>query len=84
MKDINKKIKGISIELDKDTKLEELDNVIENFGKTTDDKHELNVSIDILNSTLHMKKVRKPYIFLATKNGRIVNKNDEIDIKVKK
>ena len=84
MKDIDKKIKGISIELDKNTKLEELDGVIEDFEKTTDDKHELNVSIDILNSTLHMKKVRKPYISLATKNGKIVNKKDVIDIKVKK
>ncbi|MGL3827144.1 hypothetical protein [Candidatus Pelagibacter communis] len=84
MKDIDKKIKGISIELDKDTKLEELDNVIEDFEKTTDDKHKLDVSIDILNSTLHMKKVRKPYISLATKDGKAVNKKDEIDIKVKK
>ena len=82
MKDIDKKVKGISIELDKNTRLEELDGVIEDFEKTTDDKYELDVSIDILNSTLHMKKVRKPYISLATKNGKIVNKKDEIDIKV--
>ena len=84
MKDIDKKIKGISIELDKNTRLDELDGVIEDFEKTTDDKHELNVSIDILNSTLHMKKVRKPYISLVTKDGKAVNKKDEIDIKVKK
>ena len=84
MKDIDKKIKGISIELDMNTRLDELDGVIEDFEQTTDDKHEVNVSIDILNSTLHMKKVRKPYISLATKNGKIVNKKDEIDIKVKK
>jgi hypothetical protein len=84
MKDIDKKIKGISIELDKNTRLDELDGVIEDFEQTTDDKHELNVSIDILNSTLHMKKVRKPYISLATKDGKAVNKKDEIDIKVKK
>ena len=74
MKDIDKKIKGISIELDKNTKLDELDGVIEDFEKTTDDKHELNVSIDILNSTLHMKKVRKPYISLATRDGKSVKK----------
>ena len=74
MKDIDKKVKSISIELDRNTRLNELDGVIEDFEKTTDDKHELNVSIDILNSTLHMKKVRKPYISLATKNGKIVNK----------
>ena len=84
MKDIDKKIKGISIELDKNTRLNELDGVIEDFEQTTDDKHEVNVSIDILNSTLHMKKVRKPYISLATKDGKVVNKKDKIDIKVKK
>ena len=84
MKDIDKKIKGISIELDKNTRLDELDGVIEDFEKTTDDKHELNVSIDILNSTLHMKKVRKPYISLVTRDGKVVNKKDKIDIKVKK
>ena len=84
MKDIDKKVKGISIELDKNTRLDELDGVIEDFEKTTDDKHELNVSIDILNSTLHMKKVRKPYISLVTRDGKVVNKKDKIDIKVKK
>lgn len=74
MKDIDKKIKGISIELDKNTRLDELDGVIEDFEQTTDDKHEVNVSIDILNSTLHMKKVRKPYISLATKDGKVIKK----------
>ena len=39
MKDIDKKVKGISIELDKNTRLDELDGVIENFKKTADDKH---------------------------------------------
>jgi len=84
MKDIDKKIKGISIELDKNTRLDELDGVIEDFEKTTDDKHELNVSIDILNSTLHMKKVRKPYISLVTTDGKVINKKDEKAFKVKK
>ena len=74
MKDIDKKIKGISIELDKNTRLDELDGVIEDFEKTADDKHDVDVSIDILNSTLHMKKVRKPYISLATKDGKRVKK----------
>ena len=74
MKDIDKKVKGISIELDKNTRLDELDGVIEDFEQTTDDKHEVNVSIDILNSTLHMKKVRKPYISLATKDGKVIKK----------
>lgn len=74
MKDIDKKIKGISIELDMNTRLDELDGVIEDFEKTADDKHDVDISIDILNSTLHMKKVRKPYISLATRNGKLVKK----------
>ena len=84
MKDIDKKIKGISIELDMNTRLDELDGVIEDFEKTTDDKHEVNVSIDILNSTLNMKKVRKPYISLVTRDGKVVNKKDEKGFKLKK
>ena len=84
MNDIDKKIKGISIELDMNTRLDELDGVIEDFEQTTDDKHEVNVSIDILNSTLHMKKVRKPYISLVTRDGKVVNKKDEKGFKVKK
>jgi len=74
MKDIDKKVKGISIELDKNTRLDELDGVIEDFKKTIDDKHEVNVSIDILNSTLNMKKVRKPYISLVTRDGKVIKK----------
>ena len=84
MKDIDKKIKGISIELDKNTKLDELDSVIEDFEKTIDNKHDVDVSIDILNSTLNMKKVRKPYISLVTRDGKVVNKKDEKGFKVKK
>ena len=84
MNDIDKKIKGISIELDMNTRLDELDGVIEDFEQTTDDKHEVNVSIDILNSTLHMKKVRKPYISLVTRDGKVINKKDEKGFKVKK
>ena len=30
-----------------------------------------------------MKRVKKPYIILAAKDGEIVKKNEEIDIKVK-
>ena len=83
MREIKDKIKGISIELDKSTKLNELDNVIVNFEKDTDDKHEVDVSVDILNATLHMKRVKKPYITLVAKDGEIVKKSEEIDIKVK-
>jgi Holliday junction resolvase-like predicted endonuclease len=80
----DKKIKGISIELDRSTKLNELDDTINDFKKKTDNKHEIDVRIDIMNSTLHMKRVKKPYITLATKDGEVVKKNDEIDIKIKK
>jgi len=44
----DKKIKGISIELDKSTKLNELDDTILDFKKKTDDKHDIDVSVDIL------------------------------------
>ena len=79
----DKKIKGISIELDHSIKLNELDDTIKEFKEKTDDKHELDVRIDILNSTLHMKRVKKPYITLATKDGEFVKKSEEINIKVK-
>ena len=84
MKEIKDKIKGISIELDKSTKLNELDNVIVDFEKDTDDKHEVDVSVDILNATLHMKRVKKPHISLATVDGKRVKKSKEIEVKVKK
>ena len=84
MKEIKDKIKGISIELDKSTRLNELDNVIVDFEKDTDDKHEVDVSVDILNATLHMKRVKKPHISLATVGGKKVKKSKEIEVKVKK
>ena len=80
----DKKIKGISIELDRSTKLNELDDTINDFKKKTDNKHEIDVRIDIMNSTLHMKRVKRPYITLAAKDGEIVKKSEEIDIKIKK
>jgi len=80
----DKKIKGISIELDKSTKLNELDDTILDFKKRTDDKYDIDVSVDIQNATLHMKRVKKTYITLATKDGEIVKKSEEINIKVKK
>ena len=79
----DKKIKGISIELDRSTKLNELDDTILDFKKRTDDKYDIDVSVDIQNATLHMKRVKKTYITLATKDGEIVKKSEEIDIKVK-
>ena len=80
----DKKIKGISIELDKSTKLNELDDTILDFKKKTDDKHDIDVSVDIQNATLHMKRVKKPYISLATVDGKAVRKIKEIDVKYKK
>ena len=66
----DKKIKGISIELDRSTKLNELDDTILDFKEKTDDKHEIDVSVDIQNTTLHMKRIKKPHLKLATKNGK--------------
>ena len=80
----DKKIKGISIELDKSTKLNELDDTILDFKKKTDNKHDIDVSVDIQNATLHMKRVKKSYISLATVNGKTVRKIKEIDVKYKK
>ena len=80
----DKKIKGISIQFDMSTKLNELDEAILDFEKKTDHKHEIDVSVDIQNATLHMKRVKKPYISLATVDGKAVRKIKEIDIKVKK
>ena len=79
----DKKIKGISIQFDMSTKLNELDEAILDFEKKTDHKHEIDVSVDIQNATLHMKRVKKPYITLATKDGEIVKKSEEIDLKIK-
>ena len=77
----DKKIKGISIELDKSTKLNELDDTILDFKKRTDDKHDIDVSVDIQNATLHMKRVKKPYITLAAKDGKKIEQKDEILVK---
>ncbi len=43
----DKKIKGISIQFDMSTKLNELDGAILDFEKNTDHKHEIDVSVDI-------------------------------------
>ena len=77
----DKKIKGISIELDRSTKLNELDDTINDFKEKTDNKHEIDVRIDIINSTLHMKRLKKPYLKLATKDGKKIEQKDEILVK---
>ena len=68
-KKINNKIKGINIELDKNTKLYELNGVIDKFEKTTDKKYEVKIllSFDISHTTLHLKRMRKPYLKLIKK-----------------
>ena len=77
----DKKIKGISIELDRSTKLNELDDTINDFKKNTDNKHEIDIRIDIMNSTLHMKRLKKPHLKLATKDGKKIEQKDEILVK---
>ena len=69
MKKIKDKIKGLNLEVDKSTKLYELNGVIDEFKKATDDKHDVNVSLsfDISHSTLHLKRIRKPYLKLVKK-----------------
>ena len=77
----DKKIKGISIELDRSTKLNELDDTINEFREKTDNKHEIDVRIDIMNSTLHMKRLKKPNFTLVSKDGKKINQADKILVK---
>ena len=70
-KKLKNKIKSLSIELDKNTTklsdLDELDGVIEDFKKETDDRYEVDVNIDIIKGSLELKRVRKPYLTLVKK-----------------
>ena len=76
-KKLNDKIKGISIELDKSTQLKDLNGVIDEFTKETDGKHEVKVSLtfETSQSTLHLNRIRKPFLTLATKDGKEVKKD---------
>ena len=69
MKKLDNKIKGLNIELDKNTKLYELNGVIEKFKKATDNKYEVKISLsfDTSHTTLHLKRMRKPYLKLVKK-----------------
>jgi len=69
MKKINNKIKGLNIELEKSTKLYELNGVIDKFKEDTNENHDVNISLsfDTSHSTLHLKRVRKPYLKLVKK-----------------
>ena len=76
-KKLNDKIKGISIGLDKSTQFKELNGVIDEFKKETDDKHEVKVSLtfETSQSTLHLNRIRKPFLTLATKDGKAIKKD---------
>ena len=67
MKKLDNKIKGVNIELDKNTKLYELNGVIDKFKKATDKKFEVKISLsfDTSYTTLHLKRIRKPYLKLV-------------------
>ena len=68
-KKINHKIKSLSIELDKNTQLKELNGIIKNFKETTNDKYEVNIHITFTleSGILIMSRKRKPYIKLIKK-----------------
>jgi hypothetical protein len=69
VKKLDNKIKGLNIELDKNTKLYELNGVIDKFKKATDNKYEVKISLsfDTSHTTLHLKRMRKPYLKLVKK-----------------
>ena len=79
-KKLNDKIKTISIGLVKSTKLKELNGVIDRFKKDTDDKHEVKVSLtfETSQSTLHLKRIRKPYLTLVAKDGKEIKKKKKV------
>ncbi|MDB3889859.1 hypothetical protein N9337_04495 [Candidatus Pelagibacter sp.] len=68
-KKINHKIKSLSIELDKNTQLKELNGIIKNFKETTNDKYEVNIHITFTleSGILNMSRKRKSYIKLIKK-----------------
>ena len=86
MKKLDNKIKGVNIELDKNTKLYELNGVIDKFKKATDNKYEVKISLsfDISHTTLHLKRIRKPFLTLATKDGKDVKKVNKKPVKRKR
>ena len=68
-KKINHKIKSLSIELDKNTQLKELNGIIKNFKETTNNKYEVNVHITFTleSGILIMSRKKKPYLKLIKK-----------------
>ena len=79
-KKLNDKIKGVSIELDKNTQLKDLNETIDEFTKETDNKYEVKVSLtfETTQSTLHLKRIRKPFLTLATKDGKEIKKKKKV------
>jgi len=63
-KNINKKIKSLSIELDKKTQLKELNGIIKNFKENTDKKYEvkINLSFSLESGIVTLSRERKPYL----------------------
>ena len=66
-KNINKKIKSLSIELDKKTQLKELNGIIKNFKENTDKKYEvkINLSFSLDSGIVTLSRERKPYLKLV-------------------
>ena len=66
-KNINKKIKSLSIELDKKTQLKELNGIIKNFQENTDKKYEvkINLSFSLDSGIVTLSRERKPYLKLV-------------------
>jgi len=66
LKKLKNKIKGLSVELDKEntklSDLDELDGLIADFKKETDDRYEVDVNLDIMKGSLNITRVRKPYL----------------------
>ena len=75
MSKIEDKIKGLSLELDKSVKLNELNQLIEDFKNKTDDQYDVDVFVDVVDSKLHLKRIKKPYIKLVTVDGEAVEDN---------
>ena len=67
MTKINRKIKSLSIELDKNTKLKELNGIIKNFKENTDSRFKVSVHVTftLKSGTLILKRKRKPYLKLV-------------------
>ena len=71
-KNINKKIKSLSIELDKKTQLKELNGIIKNFKENTDKKYEvkINLSFSLDSGIVTLSRERKPYLKLVKNKSK--------------